>query len=36
VFEVGAALGGKDSARTEEWTAMKKLVARLEAKMAKP
>jgi dynein intermediate chain len=31
VFEVGPDLGGKDSARTEEWTSMKKTVARLEA-----
>lgn len=31
VFEVGPDLGGKDSARTEEWTQVKKLVARLES-----
>lgn len=31
VFEVGPDLGGKDSPRSEEWTNMKKLVARLEA-----
>lgn len=31
VFEVGPDLGGKDSARTDEWTNVKKLVARLEA-----
>lgn len=31
VFEVGADLGGKDSARNEEWTTMKKLVAKLES-----
>lgn len=31
IFEVGPALGGKDSARNEEWTSMKKLVARLES-----
>ena len=31
VFEVGPDLGGKDSARNEEWTQVKKLVARLES-----
>ncbi|KAH6670490.1 WD40-repeat-containing domain protein [Halenospora varia] len=31
VFEVGPDLGGKDSARNEEWTNVKKLVARLES-----
>ncbi|RYP25087.1 hypothetical protein DL767_008482 [Monosporascus sp. MG133] len=31
VFEVGPDLGGKEGARNEEWTAVKKLVARLEA-----
>lgn len=31
VFEVGPDLGGKDSARNDEWTSMKKLVARLES-----
>lgn len=31
VFEVGADLGGKDSARNEEWTSVKKLVAKLES-----
>ncbi|KAH9891491.1 cytoplasmic dynein-like protein 1 intermediate chain 2 [Xylariomycetidae sp. FL2044] len=31
VFEVGPDLGGKDSVRNEEWTQVKKLVARLEA-----
>lgn len=31
IFEVGPDLGGKDSARNEEWTSMKKLVARLES-----
>jgi dynein intermediate chain len=30
LFEVGMDLGGKESARNEEWTSMKKLVARLE------
>ena len=30
VFEVGPDLGGKESARNEEWTQMKKLVQRLE------
>ena len=30
VFEVGVDLGGADSARAEEWTSVKKLVARLE------
>ncbi|SZF04853.1 unnamed protein product [Blumeria hordei] len=30
VFEVGPDLGGKESARHEEWTSVKKLVARLE------
>jgi dynein intermediate chain, cytosolic len=31
IFEVVPALGGKDSARNEEWTNVKKLVARLES-----
>lgn len=31
VFEVGPDLGGKESARNEEWTSVKKLVARLES-----
>lgn len=31
VFEVAPTLGGKDSARNEEWTNVKKLVARLES-----
>ncbi|KFY18543.1 hypothetical protein V493_08522 [Pseudogymnoascus sp. VKM F-4281 (FW-2241)] len=31
VFEVGPDLGGKESSRSEEWTNMKKLVAKLEA-----
>jgi dynein intermediate chain len=31
VFEVGPDLGGKESARNEEWTQVKKLVARLES-----
>ncbi|KAI1872641.1 hypothetical protein JX265_005521 [Neoarthrinium moseri] len=31
VFEVGPDLGGKDGVRAEEWTSVKKLVARLEA-----
>lgn len=31
VFEVGPDLGGKESARNEEWTNVKKLVARLES-----
>lgn len=31
VFEVGPDLGGKESVRSEEWTNVKKLVARLEA-----
>ena len=31
VFEVGSDLGGKDSARNDEWTSVKKLVARLES-----
>lgn len=31
VFEVGLGLGGKDSARNEEWASVKKLVARLES-----
>jgi dynein intermediate chain, cytosolic len=31
VFEVGPDLGGKDSAKAEEWVNVKKLVARLEA-----
>lgn len=34
VFEVGPDLGGKDSARNEEWTNVKKLVARLESALA--
>lgn len=34
VFEVGPDLGGKDSARHEEWTGVKKLVARLETSAA--
>lgn len=29
VFEVGAALGGRDSARPDEWTSVKRLVNRL-------
>ncbi|KAF4625864.1 hypothetical protein G7Y89_g12300 [Cudoniella acicularis] len=33
VFEVGPDLGGKDSARNEEWTSVKKLVARLESQL---
>ncbi|KAI0109992.1 WD40 repeat-like protein [Daldinia grandis] len=31
VFEVGPDLGGKEAVRSEEWTNVKKLVARLEA-----
>lgn len=31
VFEVGPDLGGKESARHEEWTSVKKLVARMES-----
>ncbi|RDW84403.1 putative cytoplasmic dynein intermediate chain [Coleophoma cylindrospora] len=31
VFEVGPDLGGKESARNEEWANVKKLIARLEA-----
>ncbi|KAG4220107.1 hypothetical protein PC116_g31414, partial [Phytophthora cactorum] len=31
VFEVGPDLGGKEAVRSEEWTSVKKLVARLEA-----
>ncbi|KAH8675454.1 WD40-repeat-containing domain protein [Xylariales sp. PMI_506] len=31
LFEVGPDLGGKEGARPEEWTSVKKLVARLEA-----
>ena len=31
IFEVGPALGGKDSARNDEWTSIKKLIARLES-----
>ncbi|KAI5919219.1 cytoplasmic dynein-like protein 1 intermediate chain 2 [Camillea tinctor] len=31
VFEVGPDLGGKETVRSEEWTNVKKLVARLEA-----
>ena len=34
VFEVGPDLGGKDTAKTEEWVNVKKLVARLEASNA--
>ena len=34
VFEVGPDLGGKESARNEEWTNVKKLVARLESTAA--
>ncbi|CZT00443.1 probable cytoplasmic dynein intermediate chain [Rhynchosporium agropyri] len=34
VFEVGPDLGGKESARNEEWTSVKKLVARLESAAA--
>jgi dynein intermediate chain len=34
VFEVGPDLGGKESARNEEWTMVKKLVARLESTAA--
>ena len=31
VFEVGSDLGGKDSAKNEEWTSVKKLVAKVES-----
>ncbi|KAI1115167.1 cytoplasmic dynein-like protein 1 intermediate chain 2 [Nemania sp. NC0429] len=31
LFEVGPDLGGKEAARSDEWTSVKKLVARLEA-----
>jgi len=31
IFEVGPDLGGKESARNEEWTQVKKLIARLES-----
>ncbi|KAI9815399.1 MAG: hypothetical protein M1832_005469 [Thelocarpon impressellum] len=31
VFDVGSELGGVDSARADEWTSVKKLVARLDA-----
>jgi dynein intermediate chain len=31
VFEVGADLGGKEGVKAEEWTAVKKLVARIES-----
>ncbi|KAK6608654.1 Cytoplasmic dynein 1 intermediate chain 2 [Botrytis cinerea] len=31
IFEVGPDLGGKDSARSEEWANVKKLVARMES-----
>lgn len=31
IFEVGPDLGGKDSAKNEEWTQVKKLVARVES-----
>lgn len=31
VFEVGDELGGKEGVKTEEWTAVKKLVGRIEA-----
>jgi dynein intermediate chain len=31
VFEVGPDLGGKDSAKNEEWTSVKKLVAKMES-----
>jgi dynein intermediate chain, cytosolic len=34
VFEVGPDLGGKESARNEEWTNVKKLIARLESASA--
>lgn len=36
VFEVGTELGGKESARGEEWSAVKKLCARLEAAALAP
>ena len=36
VFEVGPDLGGKESARHEEWTSVKKLVARLESATTVP
>ena len=31
MFEVGNELGGTDGARAEEWTGVKKVVARMEA-----
>ncbi|KAI2628325.1 cytoplasmic dynein-like protein 1 intermediate chain 2 [Xylaria nigripes] len=34
LFEVGPDLGGKETMRSEEWTSVKKLVARLEAASA--
>ncbi|KAJ2974403.1 hypothetical protein NUW58_g8670 [Xylaria curta] len=34
LFEVGPDLGGKEAVRSEEWTSVKKLVARLEAASA--
>lgn len=34
LFEVGPDLGGKESVRNDEWTSVKKLVARLEAASA--
>lgn len=34
LFEVGPDLGGKEAARSDEWTSVKKLVARLEAASA--
>ncbi|KAI1819741.1 cytoplasmic dynein-like protein 1 intermediate chain 2 [Xylaria intraflava] len=34
LFEVGPDLGGKETVRSEEWTSVKKLVARLEAASA--
>ncbi|KAH8593683.1 WD40-repeat-containing domain protein [Bisporella sp. PMI_857] len=34
IFEVSPDLGGKDSARNEEWTQVKKLVARMESTSA--
>lgn len=34
LFEVGPDLGGKESVRSDEWTSVKKLVARLEAASA--
>ncbi|EKD21057.1 WD domain-containing protein [Drepanopeziza brunnea f. sp. 'multigermtubi' MB_m1] len=36
VFEVGPDLGGKESARHEEWAQVKKLVARLESAASTP